>query len=230
MVAAVIVAAGRGKRSGRTDKVLQTLSGRTVLERSVMPFLKDSRIAQIVIVAPPGREAEFLEAAFPGGTPAAIAVRAVAGGERRQDSVAEGLKALHPDVTLVAVHDAARPLHRLEVLVHLIDTALDRGAAVPVVPVTDTLAPVDVAAGTLGGAIDRSLLRHVQTPQVFRRDWLVQAHDRARTDRVEATDDASLVLRLRHPVAYVAGTSDNLKITTALDLKIAETLLKETSA
>ena len=229
MVGAIVVAAGRGLRAGRTDKILMMLGGRSIIDRSVAPFLEDSRIGQIVIVTPEGREAEFLQAAFPEGFPSAIAVRAVKGGERRQDSVANGLDALHAEVDFVAVHDAARPLHRVRVLSLLIDTAMAAGAAVPVISPADTVVPIDSASGTISGILDRSTLRLAQTPQVFRRDWLVAAHDKGRSEGLAATDDASLVRLLGHPVATVTGSNDNLKITTGLDFLVAETMLKEIS-
>lgn len=256
MVAAIIVAAGKGLRAGgppgpalpaggppdrglrpggppdpephgsaRPDKVLRDLAGQPVIARAVAPFLEESRVGQIIIVAPAGRESEFLDAAFPGGCPETLSVTAVPGGARRQDSVANGLRAVHAAATLVAVHDAARPLHRVEALTRLIDTARVTGAAVPALPVPDTVTRVDPATGLLIGVEERSLLRSVQTPQVFRRDWLEAAHARARKEGIEATDDASLVLGLEHPVAYIPGVADNIKLTTGADFLVAEALL-----
>ena len=224
--AAIVVAAGNGERAGGIDKVLQPLGGRKVIERAVAPFLSDPRITQVVIVAPAGREAEYLEAAFPNGAPASPRVTAISGGERRQDSVAAGLAALRDEITIVAVHDAARPLHSPEVLTLLLDTAIAKGAAVPCVPIPDTVVPVDATTASVSGVLDRRLLRLVQTPQVFRRDWLVAAHAKARDESIEATDDATLVLALRHPVSFVPGLADNIKITTAMDFRVAEALLE----
>ncbi|MDZ4804790.1 MAG: 2-C-methyl-D-erythritol 4-phosphate cytidylyltransferase [Candidatus Eisenbacteria bacterium] len=225
-VAAIIVAAGRGERAGgRTDKVLQKLAGRTVLHYSLEPFLLEPRVTTIVLVVPAGRETEFEEAAFPDGPPADRRIHVVAGGPRRQDSVANGLAALRDAIDLVAIHDAARPLHRHEMLVRLLETAATVGAAVPAVPPSDTIAQVDETTGLLLGELKRSRLRAVQTPQVFRRDWLIEAHARATAEKTDATDDASLVQRAGHPVAFVNGEPDNIKLTLDSDFELAEALL-----
>ncbi len=225
--AVIIVAAGRGVRAGgKSDKVLQPLGGSTVLQRTLLPFLSEARVVEIVLVAPAGREEEFLGAAFPSGLPKRIRVTATAGGDRRQDSVAAGLAALEADAELVAVHDAARPLHRGDVLARLIDRAAKDGAAVPAVPLVDTI----VSAGPgprMVAAIDRERLRAVQTPQLFRRDWLAEAHERAARERWEGTDDASLLILAGHPVALVEGHAGNIKLTTEADFRIAEALLDE---
>lgn len=224
-VGAIIVAAGRGERAGsRTDKVLQPLGGLTVLHHAVMPFLAERRVRQIVLVTPTGREDEFLWAAFPGGQPGSVELRAVAGGARRQDSVLEGLKALTPDITHVAIHDAARPLHRADLLTRLLDRVQEMNAVVPVVPVTDTLLEVS-AAGRVLSIANRDLLRAVQTPQVFLRDWIEAAHRSAVIDGLDATDDASLILALKRPVTTVPGQADNLKLTTEADFELAEAIL-----
>lgn len=226
-VAAILVAAGRGERSGRRDKVLQRLGDRTVIAHALTPFLDEPRVTTIVLVVPPGRESEFEEAAFPDGPPPGRIVRVVPGGERRQDSVANGLAVLGREIELVAVHDAARPLHRHDMLVRLIETAATVGAAVPAVPPRDTIAQVDEGSGLLAPVdLQRGRLRAIQTPQLFRRDWLMAAHATAAADRVEATDDAGLVRRLGKPVAFVAGEADNIKLTLDSDFELAAALLR----
>jgi 2-C-methyl-D-erythritol 4-phosphate cytidylyltransferase len=192
----------------------------------VAPFLIESRVKQIVIVAPAGREEEFLAAALPDGATGSANARAVAGGPRRQDSVAMGLVALLPEVTWVAVHDAARPLIRLETLSRLVDRAKSVGAAVPAVPIADTVIAADPAANRMKESLDRAALRAVQTPQVFRRDWLEEAHRAASSGGIGAADDASLVFSLGHPVAIEPGAPDNIKLTTETDFLIAEEILK----
>ncbi len=225
-VAAIVVAAGRGERAGgRTDKVLQKLAGRTVLHYSLEPFLLEPRVTTIVLVVPAGRESEFEAAAFPDGKPTDRRVHVVAGGPRRQDSVANGLAVLQGGIDLVAIHDAARPMHRHEMLVRLLETAATVGAAVPAVPTTDTITQVDETTGLLIGNLKRAHLRAVQTPQVFRRDWLLEAHANAATNGLAATDDASLVQRAGHPVAFVTGEADNIKLTLDSDFELAEALL-----
>lgn len=226
IAAAIVVAAGRGERAGsRADKVLQPLDGRPILQLTVLPFLAEPRIRQVVLVVPAGREAEFLAVAFPAGLPGSIAVTAVPGGARRQDSVAEGLRALKAEVTHVAIHDAARPLHRPEMLTRLLDRVAEMNAVVPVVPLVDTIVEMS-PAGRLTGVADRERLRAVQTPQVFARDWIEAAHRAAAIDARAGTDDASLVLALKRPVTTVAGEPDNIKLTTEADFAVAEALWK----
>lgn len=226
IAAAVIVAAGRGERAGvHSDKVLKALAGRPVLQLTVLPFLAEPRIRQIILVTPAGREAEFLAVAFPAGLPDSAATGAVAGGARRQDSVLEGLRALRPEITHVAIHDAARPLHRPEMLARLLDRVGEMNAVVPVVPLVDTIIEM-TPAGRLAGLADRERLRAVQTPQVFARDWIEAAHRAAAIDGRAATDDASLVLALKRPVTTVPGEPDNIKLTTAADFAVAEALWK----
>lgn len=226
--AAIIVAAGRGERSGNADKVLQPLAGMSVLARAVMPFVEEPRIGILVLVVPAGREAEFRAAAFPNGEPPAsrMTIVAVPGGARRQDSVASGLAVIPETVALVAVHDAARPLHTAALLSALLDTAAADGAAVPVVPPADTIIQVSHDGAAWVGGLDRARLRAVQTPQVFRRDWLAEAHARAAADGADVTDDGSLIRRLGHPVAAVDGLTDNIKITLASDIDLASALLR----
>ena len=227
--AAIVVAAGRGERAGGgVDKVLRPLLGRSVLARSVEPFLAEPRIGRIVLVTPAGREAEYRAAAFPDGEPPAgrVTIVAVAGGPRRQDSVANGLKAIGDEFDIVAVHDAARPLHDAALLARLLDAAGTRGAAVPVVPPADTIIEVNEAGDAWAEGLDRSRLRAVQTPQLFRRDWLVEAHRRAAAEGVDVTDDGSLIRRLGHPVATVEGSPDNIKITLESDFDLALALLR----
>lgn len=224
--AVIVVAAGRGERAGaRTDKVLQPLAGMPVLRRAVLPFLEDPRVTRLVLVVPAGREADYLAAAFPDGPPGHLEVVVVAGGARRQDSVAHGLAAVPEGIDLVAVHDAARPLLRAELFARLLETAATVGAAVPGLPPADTIALIDRHVGLLSSGLDRSRLLSIQTPQVVRRDWLLEAHRAAETGRIEATDDAGLVQRLGHPVAFVAGEADNIKLTLESDFDLATALL-----
>jgi 2-C-methyl-D-erythritol 4-phosphate cytidylyltransferase len=224
--AVVIVAAGRGERAGgRADKVLQRLAGQVVLRRAVLPFLADPRIVQLVLVVPAGREAEYRAAAFPEEPPAHLEVAVVAGGARRQDSVAAGLAVLPGAIDFVAVHDAARPLLRPELVGQLLEAAATVGAAVPGVTPADTITLIDRHVGLLSSGLDRSRLLAVQTPQVVRRDWLIEAHRAADAGKIEATDDAGLVQRLGHPVAFVAGQPDNIKLTLESDFELAEALL-----
>ncbi len=149
----------------------------------------------------------------------------VAGGKDRPDSVQNGLSALSPETKLVAVQDGARPLITAEMIDRTAAAAYACGAAAPGVPVKDTIKTVQ--GGTVQNTPDRSCLYAVQTPQIFTRDLLERALEKARKDRAAITDDCSAVERLGVPVKIVEGDEGNIKVTTPMDLKIAALLLEE---
>ncbi len=201
----VIVAAGSGTRFGGAKQYLE-LGGTRVVDRSVAVAAQVSDgVVAVVPASDVGTESARL---------AATAV--VAGGPSRAASVRNGLAAVPLDAAIVCVHDAARPLAGADVYERVIDEVRSGAAgAVPVVPVTDTIRRVD------GGAVDRSTLQAVQTPQAFRADLLRKAH----TDAADATDDASLVEAAGYSVVAVEGHSRNIKITHPDDLATAEAWL-----
>jgi 2-C-methyl-D-erythritol 4-phosphate cytidylyltransferase len=148
----------------------------------------------------------------------------VAGGARRQDSLRAGLEAV-ADCALVAVHDAARPLVSPEDVERVIEAARSSGAAILALPARDTIKLV--ADGLIRETPARSACWAAQTPQVVRREWLVEALDKAERDGFDATDDAQLVERLGLPVRVVEGQASNLKITVDADLVAAEAWLRD---
>jgi 2-C-methyl-D-erythritol 4-phosphate cytidylyltransferase len=158
------------------------------------------------------------------GTDLSGRVVLVAGGEERQDSVRRGLEALG-DADVVLVHDAARPLVPRRVIDAVIDATLRSGAAVPVVPVADTVKRVE-SDGAVGETLPRDDLRLAQTPQGFRTGLLRAAYARAEREGFRGTDDASVVERAGGRVVVVPGSPRNLKITTPEDLRLAEALLR----
>jgi 2-C-methyl-D-erythritol 4-phosphate cytidylyltransferase len=151
-------------------------------------------------------------------------VLVVPGGATRQESVRLALRSLPPDVDVVLVHDAARPLAPEE-LVDAIASAVRRGAdaVIPVLPVTDTVKQVDDSA-TVVKTLERASLRAVQTPQGFRRAVLEAAHDAA-DPTLDSTDDAGLVEAMGRPVQAIAGSDEAFKVTRPLDLVLAEVVL-----
>lgn len=211
----IVVAAGSGARFGG-PKQLAMLAGRPVLSWSVEAATAASD--GVVVVVPADRVVEvtdMLTQAGSGGPDGACVV--VAGGASRSDSVRNGIAAMGDHAEIVLVHDGARPLADAAVFTAVIE-AVQGGAecAIPVAPVTDTIRRVD------GGVIDRDSLVAVQTPQAFTADALRQAHASAS----DATDDAGLVETNGGRVVHVASTSDNLKITTPVDLVVAEAIMK----
>ena len=211
---AILVAAGRGERmNAETPKAFLRLGEQTLLEHSARAFQESSRVSSIAAIVPldQAAEARRMLARFPKVTAVA------AGGARRQDSVLEGMKQA-PDRFdgVVLVHDAARPLIDVVLIEAVIDAAEAHGAAIPLVPVVDTIKRIEGERVT--ATIDRSELGAAQTPQGFRFSLLVRAYEAAFRDRVTLTDEAMAVERLGEPVAAVAGSPRNRKLTTPEDL------------
>jgi len=186
--------------------------------------LAASRTVDIVVVAAPEDTVESV-ASMLSDQEFSAEVVVVTGGETRQDSVARALIALPPDVDVVLVHDAARPLVPEE-LVTAVVAAVRSGhhAVVPGMPVVDTIKRVD-ADGTVEETVDRSVLRAIQTPQGFERSVLQRAHAAADLDEVPATDDAGLVERLGMPVHVIPGHEEAFKVTRPFDVVMAEAVL-----
>jgi 2-C-methyl-D-erythritol 4-phosphate cytidylyltransferase len=218
---AVIVAAGSASRMGGIDKVMAPLGGEPMIARTVRAFQECDAVSEIVIVT-----REDLILPITGLCKAYPKVTAVvAGGKSRQESVGKGLNAMGKDVKLAAIHDGARPLIGWQLIDWVIRAANTYGAAAPAIPVKDTIKTVE--GFVVVNTPDRSKLRAVQTPQVFDIDMLKGALLKAYQDGAEVTDDCSAVERLGMKVKIVEGDEKNLKVTTPMDLKIAEMLLEE---
>ena len=218
---AVIVAAGSASRMGGIDKVMAPLGGEPVILRTVRAFQETDAIREIVIVT---RENLIMPVSdLCAGLDKVKAV--VVGGGSRQESVWLGLNALSKGMELAAIQDGARPLVTPELIDRTVRAAHSYGAAAPAIPVKDTIKVEK--SGLIESTPDRSHLRAVQTPQVFDFDLLRGALQKARNDGAEVTDDCSAVERLGMKIRLVEGEERNLKVTTPLDLKIAELLLEE---
>jgi 2-C-methyl-D-erythritol 4-phosphate cytidylyltransferase/2-C-methyl-D-erythritol 2,4-cyclodiphosphate synthase len=220
-VTAIIAAGGAGRRLGAAvPKQMLEVAGRSILERSVEAFAAHPHIAETIVVLPPDlaqSPPEWLSARAP-------RVRVVAGGPRRQDSVAIGFDAADTMADVVLVHDAARPFVTAAVISRVIEAAAAYGAAIAAIPVSDTVKRAEQAAGStdpiIVETIPRATLYLAQTPQGFARDVLREAVALGRSG-VDATDEASLVERAGHSVRVVHGAASNVKITTVEDLEAA---------
>ena len=226
-VIALIAAAGQGTRLGaEVPKAYVELRGRTLLERSVRALLASGVVDEVIVLVSPDMEPE---AARIIGRIDAAPIRLVHGGSERADSVWAGLQAIPDDDAVVLIHDAARALTP-PVMVRGVAKRVLEGApaAVPVVPVADTIK--EVAADAVVSTPDRSRLRAVQTPQAFRLSALRQANLDYWTQQPEftATDDASLMEWHGERVATVPGDTLAFKITTPIDLTLAHALTEET--
>ena len=215
-VTAIIAAGGRGVRAGGgAPKQLRSLGGRTLVEHALAPFDRSARVGDIVVVLPADLAADPPAGLRSVETP----LRVVAGGARRQDSVAAGLDAVGDDTGVVLIHDAARPFCTPALIGRTIDAAAEAGAAVPAVQATDTVKQAAAGGGHLvvGATLPRERIYLAQTPQGFRLDVLRAAVALGRRG-VDATDEALLAERAGHLVRLVEGDPENVKITTPADL------------
>ena len=208
-VSVLVPAAGQGSRLGRGPKAFVRVGGRTLLEWTLAAF---GWADEVWVALPPGM-------AQPRPSERVGFVR---GGSERQESVARLLARARGDVVLV--HDAARPFVVRSVIDRLLEAVALYGAAVPVLPVPDTL--IEPEEGRYGPALDRSRYALVQTPQAFFREVLAEAHELARTRSLTATDEAQLVQALGYPVELVPGDRRMFKVTYPEDLELAEALAR----
>lgn len=221
MTALVLIpAAGYGSRlGGDIPKQFLPLAGTPILLRVIERFFNDARVEQIVVAV-----AEPLLA----NVKQTERVRFVAGGATRQESVIRALAAAEGDFELVAVHDAVRPFFKTATFHALLDAAAADGAAVPAMPVTDT---IHVArGGLLVSTPEREQLVAAQTPQCFRIGILHDVLEKAKRDGVDGTDEAGLAARYGYDVRVIAGDAANFKITRPEDLAYAESHFEELSA
>ena len=213
-IAGVVVAAGRSSRfGGSRPKQFLLLDGRPLLEHAVAALHEQPDVAAIVVVLPP----EMIDGPEAGRVRALPGVSCVAaGGATRDASVRNGLAAA-PALPYALVHDAARPMAGAPLVRRVIEATRACGAAVPVVPVPDTVKRVG-PDGLVVETIDRTPLRAAQTPQGARRDWLDEALAQAARDGVSVTDEACALERAGRPVRVVDGDPANRKITSPEDL------------
>ena len=212
-VAAIIAAGGSGSRMGKGDKLLCKIGGKTVLERTLEAFEASDVINAIILVT--GKTAAYDTKKFK------KVIKTVTGGKTRKDSVYQGLLASE-GFDFVAVHDAARALVTCEVIEKTVQKAFETGAAITGYPVIDTVKTVN-SENIITSTPERSTLFAAATPQVFRREWLLEAYKKS---TIDATDEASLAENL-FDVSAVTGDRENIKITTPFDLALAEAILKE---
>jgi 2-C-methyl-D-erythritol 4-phosphate cytidylyltransferase len=223
--AVILPAAGRSSRFGdpKQKKIYAELDGRAVWLRAAEPFINRDDVAQTILVIAP-EDRELFERRFRPSV-AFLDIRVVDGGAERSDSVLRALEVVDPACEFVAVHDAARPCLTSELIDAVFEAARAHGAAVPGLPVAETLKRVG-PDGLAAETVPRAGLVAVQTPQAFRRDLLLRAYANRARGAGSITDDAQLVEALGHPCRVVEGSPLNLKITTRADLRLAAAVLQ----
>lgn len=228
-VSVIVVAAGRGGRFGdQENKVFATIEGQPLVLRALQLFVNRDDVCETILVVSP-TEADQLKSKF-GANIGFMGVKFVEGGPERWESVAKGLALVSDEAELVAVHDAVRVCVAQQWIDHVFEAAAKRGAAIPVVPVTATLKRLD-GEKSVAGTVSREGLFEAQTPQVFRRDIILDAYAKlegtsaSETDP-PVTDDSQVVAAAGHPVTTIVGDPRNIKITTKGDLPLAAAILK----
>ena len=215
----IIPAAGAGERMGSAvSKQFLSLQGKPIIIHTLERFQVCGGVGEIIVAVQSSsrQQIEFLIHEFH----LSKATKIVEGGRRRQDSVSNALKHIHPDAEIVIVHDAVRPFIQQKMILDSIEKAKAYSAAVVAVRVKDTV-KVGNVDGRFERTLDRSALWLAQTPQTFARQVLLDAYEKAGRENTEATDDASLVEALNIFPAIVEGSFDNIKITTPDDLDLA---------
>ncbi len=224
-VSAIIVAAGGSVRMGIADsKQFIPLLGRPAIEYTLRAFEKCHLIKEIVVVCREQDKERIRLIADENGFSKVSSL--VEGGASRAESVRNGIKAASSKAKYFAIHDGARPLITVEEIERVIEAAFETGAATLGVPVKDTIKIVD-GYNKIESTPLRSQLRAVHTPQVFERELYQFALENAGDNMINFTDDCSLIEHMGGEVEVVKGSEENIKLTTPIDVVIAESILRE---
>src|SRR5262245_30055728 len=226
-VTAIIVAAGEGKRmGGAISKTFLPIAGRPLVLRTLDSFWSARCVEKVILVVPRKelRSSQTLIQNDPNFCQRSCVLRA--GGASRQESVRLGLATLDSDCEIVVIHDGARPFVSSTLIDRCVNEVYRVGAVVIGVPARDTIKVVS-KEHWVQVTPARNTLWEIQTPQVFRKDVIMEAHDWAVRQAIEATDDAMLVERIGKPVFLIEGERTNIKITVPEDVLLAEALLRD---
>jgi 2-C-methyl-D-erythritol 4-phosphate cytidylyltransferase len=222
-VVAIIPAAGEGRRMGSAvEKQFLHLRGIPILAHTLRVFEQSTKIDGIVLVVA-AQQRLALESEVLGPHPCKKLLQVIDGGAERQDSVANGLRAIPPKCDLVVVHDGVRPLVSIALLEAVLEAAHDHGAAIAAIPAGDTVKQAE--SQKVVATLERETIWLAQTPQVFQAELLRKAYENAAKDQAVVTDDAALVERIGVAVHLVHGSPENIKVTTPADLVVAEAIL-----
>ena len=223
---AVIVAAGNSERMG-SDKLTALLGGIPVLARTLQVFEACRLVDEIIVVTRTDRIEEIADLCKEYGISKVSKV--LAGGATRVESALAGVSEVQPKAARIAIHDGARPLVTVDLIERTVYAAKEHYAAVPVIPSTDTLKAVD-DKGFVVGTVDRATTFRVQTPQVFKADFIKGALTKAMEKNLPLTDDCSAMEMMGVKTMTVHGDEDNIKLTTPRDMILAEAILKAREA
>jgi len=222
MISAIVVAAGAGKRmKSKTSKPFLSLAGKPLLLWT-LENISASKVDNLIVVAAPTEVNRITNLICEYSIKKVKAVGR--GGEHRQDSVANALALLPENTQIVAIHDGARPLVSVSLINKIIDELGDFDGIIPAVVPADTIK--QSGGGFVEKTLNRQHLRAVQTPQVFKKEPLLKSYAKAKEEGFYGTDDASLLEKYGYKVKITEGSYDNIKVTTPVDLALAEVLIK----
>jgi len=221
MVCAVIVAGGSSHRMG-FDKLLSLIGGKPVIARTIERFEKCDEVDAVILVVRPERRVEFQKLVETFGFTKICSL--ADGGPERHLSVWNGLQCLPEECEIVAVHDAARPFVTSEMIGQCVRSARECGAVSLAAPIVETIKRAD-SGQNVTESVDRAGLWAMQTPQVFRRDWLLEAYKRVVDSGRAVTDEVSAMQEAGYPVRLLENAEWNIKITFPKDLELAEKLM-----
>ena len=226
---ALVPAAGRGLRmGGSVPKQFLSLGHQPLILHSLR-ILQASPVIQEIILAVPQGDMDYCLKEIVAKHHFTKVTKVVPGGAERQDSVRHALEAVQDEVDVVLVHDAVRPFLTERMVEEVVSMARAKGAAIIALPMKDTVKQVG-ADHVVERTVDRTGLWLAQTPQAFRRDWLLSAHRKAHGEGVRATDDAYLMEWCGYSVSVVEGSGENIKVTRPEDLAIGEAILASRQA
>jgi len=221
----ILAAAGKSERfGGQQKKTFAKIDGRPIFLRSIEAFLNRDEICQIILAVAPEDIGE-MKSSY-GANLGFMGVKLVEGGERRADTVRAALAAIPDEAEFVAIHDAARPCLRSDRLDAVFAEAQKSGGAILAAPIVGTIKRVSDAQ-TIDATVSREQLYEAQTPQVFKKEWLLDAYQKLdAAAAAEVTDDAEVIERAGHAVSVVTSDRTNIKITTKGDVTLASAILK----
>jgi 2-C-methyl-D-erythritol 4-phosphate cytidylyltransferase len=208
---------------GSVPKQFLALGGQPIILHSLR-ILQSSPVIDEIILAVPQSDMEYCLTHIVKPHHFTKVTKVVPGGQERQDSVRHALEEVGEEVDVVLVHDAVRPFLTEQMVEEVVSAARAKGAAIIALPMKDTVKQVG-DDHVIERTVDRRPLWLAQTPQAFRRDWLLAAHRKAHGEGVHATDDAYLVEWCGHPVSVVEGSGENIKVTRPEDMIIGEAIL-----
>lgn len=208
---------------GAVPKQFLSLGGLPIIIHTLR-VLQSSPVIDEIILAVPQSEMEYCLSHVVKPHHFTKVTKVVPGGHERQDSVRHALEEVREDVDVVLVHDAVRPFLTAIMIEEVVSVARAKGAAIIALPMKDTVKQVGTDQ-VIERTVDRRPLWLAQTPQAFRRDWLLAAHRKAHGEGIHATDDAYLVEWSGHPVSVVEGSGENIKVTRPEDMIIGEAIL-----